>query len=271
MDNKIDLTDVTFLIPLRIDSLERLENIIAVTSYLKKHFKTNIFICEADKENSGLLQAIINPDIKVYFVQDSKYSFHRTFYINELVRVCTTPFVAIWDADVVTDPQQIIVAVNSLRQNIYDFIYPYNGKFLDTSVQHRRLFIEQLTIEILKKNAHFMKTPYTSQACGGGFLVNKMSYLRAGMENERFSSWGPEDGERLKRWRTLEMRIGWVNGEMFHLTHSRGVNSRYNSDMERIKLIAEADRMGSMSKEELEEEVKLWNRKIELRKPLLLG
>ncbi|AEI47387.1 galactosyltransferase-related protein [Runella slithyformis] len=266
MASKIDLTDITFLIPLRIDSLERLENIIVCTSFLLKYFKTNIVICEADNENTGLLRKALSPEIRTFFVKDSNPSFHRTYYINELVRISTTPFVAIWDTDVLVEPEQIAVSVDSLRKNIYDFIYPYDGRFIDTGVVYRRLFIDRLDINVLKSNTLDMEAPYTHNACGGGFIARREAYVQAGMENENFTSWGPEDGERLKRWRTLEMRIGWVKGEMFHLYHSRGINSRFKSDKEKKRLIIEADRIGDMSKKELEEEVLKWNNKIMLRK-----
>lgn len=51
---KIALTDVTFMIPVRIDTLERLENILAVTNFILSHCDTNILVVESDKWNSGI-------------------------------------------------------------------------------------------------------------------------------------------------------------------------------------------------------------------------
>lgn len=269
MSGRIDLKDVTFVIPLRIDSFERLENVVAVSGYLIKCFETNVIICEADHKNTGLLAKMVNPEIKTFFALDTKPSFHRTYYINELVRHVATPFVAVWDTDVLVDPVQIHMAVESLRKGTYDFVYPYDGRFVDTGVNYRRLFIDTFDIAVLKANSQHMLLPYSDTACGGGFLARRETYIKVGMENERFTSWGPEDGERLKRWRTLEMRIGWVKGEMFHLYHSRGKNSQFKSDTEKKKLIAEADRIGRMSKIEMEKEVSAWIRKVNLRKYLL--
>ena len=45
---------------------------------------------------------------------------------------------------------------------------------------------------------------------GGAFLVNRVSYMEAGMENERFYGWGPEDVERVVRWDTLGYQISLV-------------------------------------------------------------
>lgn len=269
MKEKINLQDVTFLIPLRIDSLERIENITAVTSFLLKNFKTNIFICEADKDNSGILKQCLNSEIKIFFVRDSRKSFHRTYYINELVRVCSTEFIAIWDADVVVDTTQITVCIDSLRKDVYDFIYPYDGAFMDTGVIYRRIFVDSLNFNVLRENSANMGMPYTDNFCGGGFFARREYYIKVGMENENFSSWGPEDGERLKRWRILQTRIGWVKGKMFHLYHSRGINSRFKSEKERKKLLTEADRIGNMSREELEKEIINWKNKINSRKKIL--
>lgn len=46
----IDLSDVTFTIPIRIDSQARLENFIIVLTYLLENFQTNIIILEDDSE-----------------------------------------------------------------------------------------------------------------------------------------------------------------------------------------------------------------------------
>ena len=45
---RIDLQDVTFIIPVRIDSEDRLENLHVVTRYLVKHFHSHILVIEAD-------------------------------------------------------------------------------------------------------------------------------------------------------------------------------------------------------------------------------
>ena len=54
----ISLRDVSFIIPVRVDSLERFENIVSVTNYILSHFDTNIIVLEADREDNGLLKNI---------------------------------------------------------------------------------------------------------------------------------------------------------------------------------------------------------------------
>ena len=78
------------------------------------------------------------------------------------------------------------------------------------------------------------------------------------MENEKFYGWGPEDGERLKRWKILEMRLMRVKGPMFHLFHPRGINSMFKSEQSRTELLGELERIGGMTKRELEQEISTW-------------
>ena len=58
---KIDLKDVTFIIPIRIDSDDRKRNIDLVVSYLLTHFNTNVIIKESSsKQNFDLSNIIKN-------------------------------------------------------------------------------------------------------------------------------------------------------------------------------------------------------------------
>ena len=47
---KHDLKDVTFIIPLQIETDDRLRNIILTTSFLLNTFDTNVIIKEVDEE-----------------------------------------------------------------------------------------------------------------------------------------------------------------------------------------------------------------------------
>lgn len=255
---KENIDDVTFLIPIRIDSLERFENIIAIVNHIYNRFTTNIIILEADVDNNGLLKKKLPEEIKIVFIKDEDLTFHRTKYINNLVAHTSTPFIAVWDADVVVHPKQMLLAVESLRSNGHDFIFPYDGRFTDTGVIYRKIFLESDNINLLEENSSGMFRPYNNSACGGGFFANRDSYIKVGMENENFYGWGPEDGERLRRWRILDMRIGRVNGCMFHLFHPRGLNSTFKSEGDRIKLLNEYNRISAMSKSELEYEISTW-------------
>ena len=45
---RIDLKEATFIIPIRIESTDRLRNVITSTAFLLENFDTNIIIKEVD-------------------------------------------------------------------------------------------------------------------------------------------------------------------------------------------------------------------------------
>ena len=53
-----DLSDVTFIVPLRIESQDRMRNIITSMIYLLRNFKTNVIIKEFDEENIFVRSAL---------------------------------------------------------------------------------------------------------------------------------------------------------------------------------------------------------------------
>ena len=107
---KYDMKDLTVLIPIRVESLVRLENVLAVIRYLRKYFETNIMVLEADKRNNGVLCSLLPQNVDYIFVPDNDPVFYRTKYINQMAMKATTEFLAIWDADVVSLPSQVYLA-----------------------------------------------------------------------------------------------------------------------------------------------------------------
>lgn len=66
---KTDLKDVTFMIPVRIDSIIRLENLISVVQYLFRHFDCRIMVLEADAYNNGIIKKLLGPKIKYHLLK----------------------------------------------------------------------------------------------------------------------------------------------------------------------------------------------------------
>ena len=48
---KIDLSQATFIIPIRIESTDRLRNVITIVSFLVENFDTNIIVKEVDSKS----------------------------------------------------------------------------------------------------------------------------------------------------------------------------------------------------------------------------
>ncbi len=61
---KIDLRDFTILIPLRIDSVNRLENTLVSIDYIQTNFDTQILVLEASGRKTGLLNRLLPSGIE---------------------------------------------------------------------------------------------------------------------------------------------------------------------------------------------------------------
>jgi glycosyltransferase involved in cell wall biosynthesis len=230
------IADVTFVFLVRLDNIDRLENILASTKFISTNFETNILVSEYSSFNNGLLKKLLENNIKYSYQEDHDPILFRTKFINQMVRTVETPFVAVWDADVIISVRQISMAIQLLRNGSADFVYPYEKYAYDTSAILRRLYLEENKIEVLEQNVKKMKEMYPPNPLGGAFLVNRISYLESGLENENFYGWGLEDGERFYRWENMGYRIKRVPGPLFHLTHVRGLNSNFqNGDQQKVK------------------------------------
>lgn len=259
--NKLNLKDVTFLIPLRIDSISRLENTQVVVDYLFKNFNTQIKLLEASSRDTGILKKLLPKDVEHDFKEDFDIIFHRTKYINKLVDSCQTPFLSVWDTDVVIPKRQIEKTIELLRNGEADFVTPFKDKFQDTSFILRDLYIKNRNIELLEKHQGKMQSLYNPNPVGGVFFANMEAYKILGMENEQFYGWGREDGDRVNRWKIMGYSHMHVEGPLFHLSHERGVNSTFHSPNQDDLKIAELFRSLAMSKEELKVEVSKWRKK----------
>lgn len=257
MRRKTDLSDFTFLFAVKVDCIERVENLLLVINYLQNFFDTSIAVLESAKYNNGIVQSILT-NIDYTFVQDFDPIFYRTKYINMLARKSGTPFTAVWDSDVLVDPKQISKSATLLRNGLADFVFPYSDCFYDTTAIIRELFIKYKNIELLKMHKDKMTLMYPPVPVGGCFIVNTEKYISAGMENTKFYGWGREDGERLVRMQILGMVCKRIKGFLYHLHHPRGFNSNFYSQSDGDKKLDELLRINSMSRSELENEISYW-------------
>lgn len=245
------MKDLTVLMPVRIESIIRLENILAVIKYLTDNFDLEISVLEASKHNNMVLQSLLPPSVKHTFIKDTDPVFYRTKYINTLVQATNTKLLAVWDADVVFPPQQINEAVELLRTGDYDIVFPYDGIFLDTSRNIRQMFIETGDINMLTELKGMMTSLYGAGMKGGAFIADTQRYIDAGMENLKFYGWGPEDWERYERWKNLKYRMKTIKGDIYHLSHPRDMNGTHNSEQQRIISFYEKDVTALSSVEEI--------------------
>lgn len=231
---KTNLKDVTFLFLVRLDSIERLENILASTTLINNHFETNIKVLECSSSQNFILKKLLAQNIEYTFLWDEDPILYRTKHLNRMLSETITDIVSVWDVDVIVPIEQIVESVSLIRKNISDCVYPYKKLFLETSPIFRKLYLKNYDLKILSDNAKKMHVLYQPNPVGGAFFCNKEKYIASGGENESFYGWGVEDGERYSNWMNYNYRITQVTGALFHLSHPRGMNSDYRNSVEHI-------------------------------------
>lgn len=251
---KVNLFDTTFVIPLRIDSIIRLENCLSAVDYIQNYFNTNIFILEADNFNNSLLKKLLNKEVRYLFLRDNDPVFYKTKLLNFITSQIKTPYIGIWDADVVAYRDSILSSIISLRDNKADISYPYDGTFLDTSLIIRNLFIDKdLDINVLTRNKTKMRIMYPGPQYGGAVFLKKDSYFKAGRENENFYGWGMEDAERHYRMINLGLRLHRSANCLYHLSHPRDHNGKMRSRLQESRVHGEFFNLLEYSESELRE------------------
>ena len=251
---QIDLIDVTFVIPVLYDSKDRKQNLDLAVCMLQRNFKTNIIIGEQGGEKRFEYMS----QWARYHYFDGMQEFHRTKMLNDMVKMATTPIVVNFDADVFFAPAQIYTAVKMIREG-YDFVYPYNGVFarMDRATCFRPLSkifdVGIFASQSFKGMGESHKISY-----GGAIIMNKDSFIKSGMENQNFISFGREDVERVIRWRKLGYKVGRTLGNLYHMNHKIGPDSSTQTPFYKNNE-AEADKVKLMTKEELQEYVSNWS------------
>jgi len=233
---KHNLKDTTFIIPIRIESDDRLRNVITVCCFLLENFDTKVIIKEVDDKSVFQKEAL--PQISEY-VEDAIENlthvfeksdpddpvFYRMRYLNEMLHMCDTPVVANYDCDVLMPIQTYLEAQKHLTEGVFDVIYPYGlGPW-----QKKIYANDKMVSDFLSNDCEFsyLEKKYEVDNAESGHVqfFKRSSYIEGGMENENFRGSAPEDKERIHRFTTLGYNVGRIENWIYHLEHSRGNNS----------------------------------------------
>jgi len=253
VNKKIDLSDVTFTIPISYDHNDRKQNLHLCLKILFKNCNINVIIIEQGGNKFNYLNGSI---VNVMYLLFHSKEFHRTKMLNQMALKAITPIIANWDTDVFIPPMQLLKAVQQIRDG-NDMVYPYDKKF----VRMKRL----KWYDILNKTKDIGNFDNTEKqgdeslvtSVGGAVLFNKKSFIEGGMENENFISYGAEDQERYERFTKLGFKVSRISGNIYHLDHFIGVNSSKKNPYFRWNEF-EFIKVKLMDKEQLIEYITTW-------------
>lgn len=227
MIEKIDLTDCTFIIPLKIDSEDREQNFKFVMKWFFDKFKTNIIITESSHNDDLVLRenySEILDKLNVVLIEkpDEKY-FRRTHYLNEMLKTTKTPITVNYDIDVFMPINNYWEATQKILKDGYDLVYPFDiGNYqLEVPQNYRDEMLYENVTKIDMKRLLLNRAEY-----GHAQFFKTESYKSGFGENEEFISFGPEDQERYHRFNLLNYKVAHLEKRfVFHLNHSRGRDS----------------------------------------------
>lgn len=243
----LDFKDCTFLIPIRIDSSDRLRNLFLTLKYLLNYTSTNIIVKESDSESKYdkyLKHFFSDDEVKYIFEKNDNILFHKTKILNDMISEAQTQYVSAYDVDIIL-PLTTLQKTKELLANGADVVYPFvHGILGERKVvfkNEKNYFEQPLELENHGFIANNLNTSfldenyfYNHNALGYGFsdfgmcqFFNKKSYISGFMENENFLSYAPEDKEKHFRFKILGYDVQRVNDYVYHMEHFRTHNSSH--------------------------------------------
>ena len=238
-----DTSQITAIIPVRIDSAERLRNLQTVLRFIGNEYGCPVIVTESDtkqKITTGSVPEISLPNVQYQFVPSSAQYFHRTRFLNDMLLQVTTPYVANWDCDILVCSNTMKEVCFLLEQG-YDLVYPYCRGAMVSNTVTPTLVADIVRTPTSKKLANCKPTSISS--VGNPWLASKgikgvattgclqvfrvQSYINGYGENEDFVDYGPEDYERFFRFHVLGYKIAWLPSQshtkcrMIHLPHPK--------------------------------------------------
>lgn len=234
---KKDLSQATFIIPIRIESEDRMRNVITLLFFLLENFNTNIIIKEVDVKS--VFKEDVLPQLEscfddlsnlIHIFEESEDKvFYRMKILNEMISMSKTEVIINCDCDVLLPISSYLEAYELILSKNADVVYPYgNGNW------QKQVFVsDELVSDFLSNECDFSILENRSSISTSDFgwiqFFNRNVYICGGMENENFRGSSPEDKERYFRFTTLGYKVFRIDNWIYHLEHKRGDNSWPNS------------------------------------------
>lgn len=215
---KYYLNDVTFLLILRIDSQELIENINTVVKYLTNHFNTTIKILEVG-EIQHYLPVFESNEVMYEFVADNSRMLNKNKWINFMLPEVHTPFFSVWDIDIIVSRGQVIEGIENLRSGNSVMNLPYDGRICYCDKLMSNIFRQTLSIDQLQKYESAFELYEGWNSHGAVFFAEKKRYLKTGIENERIFNLKIAEEDRVKRLEVSDLLISRVTGPVYKLWH----------------------------------------------------
>ena len=256
---KIDLSQATFIIPIRIESTDRLRNVITIVAFLIENFDTNIIVKEVDSKSvfeeqaMPILDEIVENGIwknfNFIFEKSDKPLFHRQRVLNEMIMEADTDIVVNYDCDAILPKESYKIAYDNIMDGKSDVVYPYGQGMYQKQVAATDEVVSNFLDKTDYSHLDSVSKTHTSDF-GWVQFFKRQVYIEGGMENENFKAYAPEDKERFYRFKTLGYNVGRINNYVYHLEHARGENSWFSNPHMKSNM-GEWEKIQTMNKQNL--------------------
>ena len=234
--------DLTFLIPVKLETEDRVRNLTTIISYLVSNFDAKILLKEVDSQPKfedlivGRLKTKFKkiPDnIDYTFDRQKKGFFHKTKILNDLIEKSTTEVVANWDTDAILPISSVNKAYEMIKSGESDAVYPYGCGIFQRAVEYNSQVykrfclasnLDQKAIQILDENSRV-----ENSTVGWCQFIRRSNYIDSFMMNEEFAAWGPEDCELHYRLQALGNKVDRIDDLIYHLDHTRSTDSWFSN------------------------------------------
>jgi len=227
--------DLNFLIPTRIETEDRLRNIISSVSYLLKHIPAKVIVKEVSNHPTFQFRAI--PEIRKYvdtsnltylYEESSEPWFCKSKVLNDLIVASNTKVVANYDVDCILPLSSYHQAYDAINNDHADVVYPYGCGIYQWRAEYDLQIYEEF-VNTLDTSTLDKRKSLSNSTIGWTQFINRQVYIDSFMMNENFISWGCEDDEFYYRMSVLGNRIARIDNYVYHLEHSRTNNSWFSN------------------------------------------
>lgn len=255
MISEFSFEEISFVIPIKIDSQDRLENLNFICNYLiNRYINSQIIIVECDKA-STLSCFAEKLELEYYFLNSERFS--KTRAINLGLIKSNKTLICIWDADMIASPSAISQGIGILQKGNINLVIPHNQIFVNIKNELRNDFLQNFKdgVSYFHSINKFSKNSSNENIdiykCHGGFILTLKSTLQSvGGFNYLMTSYGWEDSEILLRFKKLGLNYCFIKDySAIHLDHFRGEDSKIGDFYEQN--FSEYNRVKSKSYTEL--------------------
>lgn len=274
MENYIDLQDISFIIPIRIDTDERGQNLEILYNFYKKScINVQFIFVENDKESKSIKWVCLDKNDKYYLIQNDK-EFNKCLTYNIGAKLSDRKYFCFMDIDVIVRPIQIIKAQEKIEKYHMDLMIAYNGVALYLTEKIKQEFSLKMDYDLLQslipenprvnyKNDFLLVG--NIHAVGGCLLIERNIFFKFNGFNPLIWGWGFDDNEIISRTQRLGYQIGQINGKndvLWHFPHEnhtslpKNHHSHYNINHQIVDMVEH------LTKLQLQEYIKTWEIKI---------